>query len=302
MRSAVRDFVKFPDGQLFDAISEGIGHIVQNSTSLDESAKRLHESAEYRTSEIIRALAEEEAAKVLVLLDFVRCPKKSMNRGAVLKCFYSHIGKRVYAMSASYPRIATFSELCNLVQMEDRSYYLDGPNMVDWIYPNSITAEREGNMYVDYVQDITEENGQYYWTFPVQQPATQLSYEIPDCVRLSQALSTVGACSPDGLAIIADVWRNFEPQPDTNRKELRKLIASTLDRLAHCASDSFESAAASFIVWHWSFPLWPLKIDDARESNVDLRALRQARKQTIERIERRVKPKPIAIRSRRFPE
>ena len=74
MRPAVIDLAKFSDDRLFKEISEGITHIVENAVSLDDTARRLCQAQEYRAAEILRGFAEEEAAKVLILIDAVRCP------------------------------------------------------------------------------------------------------------------------------------------------------------------------------------------------------------------------------------
>ena len=142
MKRAVGDFASFSDERLFGELAEGIPLIEENAVGLDETARRLHQEEEYRVSEVIRGFAEEEAAKVLILIDLVRCPYDWEQRAEIAKRFYGHIAKRTYAMTCSYPRIASFKELCELVERELRPYYLDGPNWVDWIFPNSIAVER----------------------------------------------------------------------------------------------------------------------------------------------------------------
>ena len=72
MRRAIGDLAHFADDQLFREIAEGIPLIVDNALSLDETAQRLHRQEEFRVCEIIRGFAEEEAAKVLILIDLVR--------------------------------------------------------------------------------------------------------------------------------------------------------------------------------------------------------------------------------------
>ena len=47
---------------------------------------------------MLRNLANEEAAKVLILLDVVRCPKsRSTDKSRTLSYFYNHLAKRIYA-------------------------------------------------------------------------------------------------------------------------------------------------------------------------------------------------------------
>ena len=103
-------------------------------------------------------------------------------------------------------------------------------------------------------------------------------------MKLSQALSEAGAGSLDGLAAIASIWRDFEPEAETNREELYGLIALTLDRLGESGLNSADESSKSFIVTHWSFPLWPLTMKEPRKEPEDLKTLREERARTIEWI------------------
>ena len=257
MRRAVGDLASYSDGRLFKELSEGIPLIVENAVGFDATAQRLHEEEDFRASGIMRGFAEEEAAKVLVLVDLVRCPRDWKDRAGVARRFYGHVAKRIYAMTCSYPNIASFKELRELVESECRPYHLEGPNWVDWIFPNSITAEREQALYVDYVRDITDEAGERYWSAPSVPLPDPWPYKSPECVALSRALSDAGANSPDGLAAIASIWRDIEPEPETDRRELRRLIGRTLEQLAVSGVGTEDESTLDLIVWNWSFPLWP---------------------------------------------
>ena len=301
MKRAVGDLANFLDDRLFREVSKGILLIVQNAISLDATAHHLCREKDYRASEIIRGFAEEEAAKVFILIDLVRCPRDWEQRAKIAQRFYGHVAKRIYAMACSYPRIASFRELCALVESECRPYYLDGPNGVDWIFPNSISAGREQTLYVDYVRDITDQTGDFYWSAPAVPPSSPWRYESPDCVTLSRALSDAGAKSPDGLAVIADIWRGFKPEPETDRGELRGLIAHTLERLKMCGLGAGDESASSLIVSYWSFPLWPLTIKEPRGKLQDLEELREERARTVKWIqetEAKRNPPPAISRSK----
>ena len=284
MRRSIGDLEQFADKRLFEELSEGMPLIIDNAARLDDTAHRLHRDGEFRASEIMRGFTEEEAAKFLILIDYVRCPRNSEHRTQVLKRFYGHVAKRIHAMACSYPRIASFEELSELVESECRPWYLDGPNGVDWIFPNSIAAEREQGLYVDYVRDITDTAGTYRWTTP-DAPSPGLSqYAPPDSVTLAQALSLAGAGSAEGLAEIAHIWRQFVPEPDTDRDELQDLIVQTLDRLAHCGY-AVDEPTVRLVVSHWPFPLWPLIVKEPRPPDGDLEGLRELRQRTIDWIE-----------------
>ena len=301
MRRAIKDLAGFPDERLLKVVAEGIALIVENATSLDESAARLYLGKDFRASDIIRGFAEEESAKVLILIDFVRCPPIAERRAQTLKHFYGHVAKRIYAMTCSHSRIATFGELCKLVEEESRACYLDGPNWVDWIFPNTISSEREQSLYVDYVQDITDEAGEHWWRTPPVTELGRFGYATSDCVKVSRALSEAGARAPDGLAEIADTWRSFEPEPETDRGELRDLIEGTLDRLAQRGHGNGDEPTFRFICSAWSFPMWPLTITEPRVKRDDLRALREERTHIagwIEETEAKREPRPAISRSK----
>ena len=68
-----------------EAVAEGVPLIAENAENLEAAARRLFSTEECRVSDIIRGFAAEEAAKVLIVLDAVRCPEE--HREETLKCF-----------------------------------------------------------------------------------------------------------------------------------------------------------------------------------------------------------------------
>ena len=284
MRRAILNLEQLSDIALYETLSEGMPLIVDNATSLDETARRLCRDGEFRASDVMRGFAEEEAAKVLILIDYVRCPRNRERRAQVLKRFYGHVAKRIHAMACDFPRIASFGELSSFVESECRPWYLDGPNGVDWIFPNSISEKREHDIYVDYVRDVTDAAGACHWVAPVPPIRVLSHYQAPDSVTLVRLLFGAGAFSTGGLAEIADIWSDFAPVPDTDRVELRRLIFETLNRLALCCG-AIKEEEARFIVSHWPFPLWPLTMNEPRSDDGDLDGLREERKRTVEWIE-----------------
>ena len=298
MKGAVLDLAGCPEDRLFEEIANGIPLIVENTESLDDAAYRLFAVKEYRASEIIRGFAEEEAAKVLILLDAVRCPTE--RRSDTLKCFYNHLAKRIYALTCSFQNILSFAEIGELVASERQPYYLDGPNSVDWIFTNSITTEREGAIYVDYVRNITETSGDCGWISP-DVPGTDFGpYMRPESVDLCRALCEAGAKSKDGLAVIAETWRGFVPEEDTSREDLRELIVSMLTRLVDGGHGVSDQSTMNHIVSSWAFPLWPFRLHEPPASKT-VDELREERRLTIEWIERteaRRDPPPAIARAK----
>ena len=299
VRNHIVALANFDDLRMFAEISEGIPLIVESAEELGEAGRELFEAGQFRASTIMKGLAEEEAAKVLILLDSVRCPPDPKLKKKCLTGFYQHLAKRIYSAVHSLPNILSFGELSEFVEQECETFYLDGPRDVDWIFTNTIATGRENTMYVDYVRDITEPKGRYSWSVPQIIPPLVGSHQHPPVVRLSRALCDAGASSAAGLSCIAGLWRGFSPESGTSRSDLRCKIERTLERLDKEHIGSTNQLAASLIVSEWSFPLWPLTLVQSTSRGGSLAELQAKRKSAIERIEKieaRKEPRPAITR------
>lgn len=277
------DLANFIDNCRYEEVAQGISHIVANVRDLNEAVHQLHQADQFRTSNIMRGLAEEEAAKVLILIDAVRCPADK--RRNTLKWFGNHLAKRIYAVTSSYSRIWTFGELCEFVDLCRRPYSLDGPNDIDWLVRNEILAEREQAMYVDFVQDETEGEGEYFWIAPYETGFPKPPFQPSDVVTLTRALSDAGIGTIEGLAVVNEVWRDFTPSAEMNRSQLMKFIECTLNRLIQQGLASGHLASLQFILSSWSFPLWPLDLRANMRDFPTVQELREQRARKIRHIE-----------------
>ena len=304
MRPAIKDLLQLPDGRLFEEVAEGIRLIVEHAESLESTAVRLRAIDEHRAATIVSALAKEESAKVLILLDLVRCPRNNPGgrRCKTVKAFGNHLAKEIYADSCDW-RPVDFAEVTRIVNRERRPYYLDGPNDVGWILPNYAKARRENRMYVDYVQDITVEHGEYDWVSPLPDSLYREHGDAtPTCLVVARALHRVGMTTPEGLGAVADLWRDFEPQPQTTRQELRERNYDSLVRVSEARPNrEVDSEDARAVCHDWPFPLWPL---DLRQSGLARADLADLRRQRAEQIESRLKresernPRPLVTREK----
>lgn len=139
-----------------------------------------------------------------------------------LKRCADHIAKGIYARVADI-RPADFAELVRYVDLLRRNYYLDGPNDVDWLFRNEIMAEREERLYVDYVE--TDEGDM--WISPRRYDDIGPRY-ASGAVELVGALSRAGMSDERALHVVADIWRDFQPVPDTHWQENVELTRATL--------------------------------------------------------------------------
>lgn len=274
MKPPILDLLRLPDNRLFAELSVGIQAILENANSLEATAVRLIQGGEHRAASIIRALATEESAKVLILVDFVRCPHKAEHkdkRTATLKAFRSHLAKGIYADSCHW-RPAHYGELMNIVKRTRRGHYLDGPNDVDWIFPNEVLSKRLNRMYVDYVWDITHRRGDHQWTSPPDAcDLGSLSKHVtPACLVVTRAMHRVGMTTPKGLSILADVWRDFQPTQETTSVEFFGENFHTLALVTKAQSiNEIDHHDASTVCYRWPFPLWPLDLTESKSPTIE---------------------------------
>ena len=279
MRTAIKDLLQLSDARLFEQVATGIRLVVEHAESLESIAVRLIAIDEHRGATIVRALAKEESAKVLILVDLIRCPRNDQDaKGRTVAAFRDHLAKEIYGNSCRW-RPVDFAEVTGIVNRERQPYYLDGPNDVDWIFPNDAQGRRENRMYVDYVQDITVENGEHDWVSPLPDLGREHKDATPSSLVVARALHCVGMTTPEGLAVVADLWRGFEPQPQTTRQELFERNWDSLVQVSEAQQNrEVDPEDARSVCHHWPFPLWPL---DLKQEGPTKAALRRQRAEQI---------------------
>jgi hypothetical protein len=268
MKGAITRLAQLKDPDLFKEVSEGVGHAMEFVDELDAAAGQLLQGRNpklsatslvfgTRPAKALQNLAEEEAAKVLILLDAVRCPQQK-DRCALLRYFNDHLAKGIYAKSCSWMPL-DFKDVAQYVEQHRRAYYLDGPNDMDWICPNAIILSHEAALYIDYVCDDEEDRAaDCYWTFPTK---ALLTFFTSPVAKIARALHQVGATTAEGLAVIAEVWRRVDVRSDMGFDELERLNRHTLEVLRE---QGLLATAPEEVYTHvtrsWPFPLWPLDL------------------------------------------
>ena len=294
MKPSITDLHCLSDKTLFEAISEGVAHIVENAESLESMAVHLIKIGEHRGARMVRALAAEESAKVLILIDVVRCPlEESDKRATTLRRFYNHLAKHIHAKACSWVP-ADFAELERAIHRERRALYLDGPNEVDWIFPNYATTERARPMYVDYVKDITDVKGDCQWISPITHREYRENESLaPMSLITARALHGIGLTTPEGLSIVADEWRPFKPVPHTRYfSDLSPRIKQTLLRVIQRGLCSETDSHYRTVIDHWPFPLWSLDLTPLKTTIDELRNERQEYIEELRILEAQRDPPP----------
>lgn len=164
--------------------AEGLPLMLASARAFWNAAQRLEDSR--REAHVLTGLAKEEAAKILIVMDIVRCPPKLVDGriGEMLKWFYNHLARLLYAEAAGW-RAVDLAQLRRYIDFDRRTHYVDGP-MSEYIFPNSPIHERESRLYVDIA---AYEDGVPYWNAP-----TGTDYLFP----LTESPATACSGSPIG--------------------------------------------------------------------------------------------------------
>ena len=277
MERAIKDLCQLSDDAFFDEVATGIGYVIDSVSGLDTAAHTLSKSGQKHPALVLGNLAEEEAAKVLILMDSVRCPRKRQKeKSRTLGYFYDHLAKGIYVDVCRWSPL-DYQEVMRNVELERKSHYLDGPHDVDWIFPNDITQRRVDDLYVGYLRADSREDkqGYCYWNAPAKMEIG-LGYYTSNIVHLIQALHAVQVTTPEGLSVIAEIWRPVTVRPQMQSREVQSLNRQTLDELASrnilgCAS----TEAQAHVIDLWPFPLWPLDLNKRDVNKEELRKTQQ---------------------------
>ena len=128
MERAVQHLASLDDCSLYVEIAEGIRLILRNVDHFDSAARHLSAGNHREIARIIGGFAAEEAAKVIVLLDAVRCPRECEDkRKQTLQRFYSHLAKGLYVEVCDW-QVTDYQDLINAIDGERGKYFLDGPS------------------------------------------------------------------------------------------------------------------------------------------------------------------------------
>jgi len=142
-----RPLCQLPERERLLFIAEGLPVILDSANGFWQAAQRLDNHP--RETMILRGFAEEEAAKILILMDAVRCPRKlvASKLNKLVGWFYDHLTRLIYANATSWKPMH-LAQLRNYVDRERRGHYIEG-YAGEYIIPNWTTYERESRLYAD---------------------------------------------------------------------------------------------------------------------------------------------------------
>ena len=207
-------------------LADGLPVILKSAKSLWRGSKRLGKKMS-REAAVLQRLANEEVAKILILIDVVRCPKSKVDSriGPMMRWFYDHLARLIYEEIA----MAAPVDVCQLQEYVDshrKSHELEG-YVGEYILPNWHIYLRESQLYADMV---TDGNGKLSWNDPVQ-TRSHASFDIPFSLQLVEAMSMLGIFKLEGLKVTSEIWDTVEFLDAQGRPEAGDLTKKLVQRL-----------------------------------------------------------------------
>lgn len=250
-------------------IAEGLPVILRSAQGFWQSSQQLRKS-HGREAKVLEGFANEEAAKILILMDAVRCPPKliasKLNR--IVGWFYDHLARLIYAEAASWKPMH-LAQLRDYVDLQRRGHFLEG-HAGEYIMPNWTIYQRESRLYVD-VEAYQDQ--ELSWSSPSDTyPGHEFldSFE-PVALRVASAMEQVGLFTLQGLQAASDIWGSLEYKDQEDHHDGEKLTERLLRRLLseNLMLETAQQSDAETFYRDWQIPMYnldfsliPVSLDD----------------------------------------
>ena len=252
-----------------DCIADGLPIILASSMGFWQAATKLNNHV--REAVVLARHAEEEAAKVLILMDIVRCPRQLLASriGDMVKWFYSHLARLIYAEAVSWKPMHV-AQLREYVNSNRKSHEVEGA-VGEYILPNWTIFNREGVLYADIAVYEGESN---QWNNPAD-----LIHDFsfprhpPTVLQLAEAMSQLGLFTRRGLEATAATWATTEFKDQESFQDARDLTWKLIERLEdeELPSQQAEQQHVQLLYDTWPLPMYnldfrliPVPLEDLR--------------------------------------
>ncbi len=249
-------------------IAEGLPIIHASALGFWSASAELKDKP--REAEVIAGFAKEEAAKILILLDVVRCPDKRLagKLNKLIGRFYGHLDRLIYAQLAEW-WFTDVADLRKAVEPLRKAHDLEG-NMGEFIVPNDVLYRRESKLYADVE---AYEDGTPVWNAPIVH-ASGFPARMPAVVQLVDAMAACGMFTLAGLKATSEIWSQVEFQ---DRETLQDAERLTQELLARLIAEGLPRESASqdhvgALYRHWPLPMYNVDLDPVPVTLEELKA------------------------------
>jgi hypothetical protein len=222
-----------------------------------------------REAEVLEGFAKEEAAKILILIDAVRCPPSlvASKLSLITKRFYDHRARLIYAQVAEW----WFEDVARMrvaVEPLCKTHYLEG-NMGEYILPNSAIYTRESKLYADVE---VYEDGLPVWNAPKGFPYR--FRHVPAALSVCKAMSALGVFTLAGLRATSEIWGQEFFTENESIRDAERLTKELIGRLIVEGLPAVNASQehVDTLYRHWPLPMYdvdlaeiPVTLDELKE-------------------------------------
>jgi len=268
---AIQDLLRLSDKDFFVQVSTGYEQVLKHALALDTSVQILAKKKQVQGNRILSLISEEEAAKCLILMDAIRCPRKPEKiLSDHLRKFNDHLSKALYS-EGCYVASPDFEYFINYVNNERKDFQLDDPTDFDEIWRNRLVSGREEAMYVDYIE---MDDTSHVWLIPDKNEF--FLDETSLALLLAKAFYDTGCTTAAALQVIAKFWRNRTLAPSFTYSELQELNKQTLDELGkHNLLKNKSELNFRIIINTWKFPIYSIDTTIFKGNKKELQKFRE---------------------------
>ena len=237
-------------------IAEGLPVILASAQGFWSASVAL--AAMPREAEVLKGFAKEEAAKILVLMDLLRCPQALIDDrlGTLVNRFYGHLERLIYAQVAEWWS-EDIARLRTAVEPLRQTHYLEG-DMGEYILPNSTLYARESKLYADIE---AYEDGAPLWNAPTVHPS-HFPPMKPRVLVVAEAMSALGMFTPAGLKAVAEVWAQLAFTDTETLQDGERLTRLLLERLVTESLPAEEATQEHVrdLIRSWPLPMYDVDL------------------------------------------
>jgi|SRR5664279_1770222 len=235
-----------------DFLAEGLPIILDSARGFWAASQEI--SSMPREADVLINHAEEEAAKILIVMDIVRCPQKlcPSKIGPMVRWFYDHLARLIYANATSWKPMHV-TQLREYVDDTRKAHYLEG-EFGEYIAPNWEISSRESKLYADIE---AYEDGERGWNAP-RSFSGSLPAFMPPALAVTEALSALGIFCPEGLRAVAEIWDVLEFRDTQGFADSRRFTEQLLTRIVEekLATQAAEQVHVARIYDSWQMPMY----------------------------------------------
>ena len=266
---------QLPHRDRLSFLAEGLPIVLESAKGFWAAAEKLKDHPRERA--VLENFAEEEAAKILIVMDIVRCPPKliASKIDKLISWFYNHLARLIYAEALRWKPMH-LSQLRGYVNQKRRGHFLEGW-AGEYILPNWAVYERESKLYADIE---AYESGSLGWNVPHAPFREDYSFlDFPPlALQLADAMQHLGLFTADGLHTTSEIWGKLEYRDEENHADAEKLTEALLNKLhiKKLIVDSANDNHVAAIYQHWQIPMYNLDLSLIPVTLEELKAEQEA--------------------------